>query len=170
MQHQLPIHLILQSQILPSLLYSDTEGKAACFAAPESFLHIMQKAPVFLGSLQDFPDMTMFPDIGGMIQHPYPYPPREHGTIALILDTGQQYQYHLKDLPQEAQERQKKISQLIEKMQSLPQEETFNVFVDCPEELKTMVQQLAEDYYQYHQHNTGNKPIPATADAFNAEE
>ena len=155
----LPIHLMLQSQLLSSLLYSDTEGKSVCFTASDSIHRITEKAPVFLGSLQDFPEATM------MIQHPYPYPPKEHGTTAIILDKNQQYQYYFKDLPLATQERQKAISQLIEEMQSIPQEETFSVFVDCPEELQAMVQQLAEDYYNHHHQK--QQSIPAMADVFN---
>ena len=161
--HHLPIHLMLQSQILSSLLYSDTEGKHKCFASPESVHHIVKKAPVFLGSLQDFPETIM------MVRHSHPYPPKEHGTAAVVLHQDHQYEYLINDLPPEAQERQKAISQLIEVMQSIPQQETVNVFTDSPEELRNMMQRLAEDYYAFHQvAQNSNKPLPTTVDAFNA--
>jgi len=151
-----PLHffVLLQSQMLLSLLYENT-----CMTMPESITHTT-KALVILGSLQDFPETTI------KVRHLYPYPPKEHGTTAFVLGK-EQYRYYIKDLSPDAQDRQKKISQLIETLQSLPQEETFNVFVDSPEELRTMVQRLAEDYYQHHQSQTPRKrAIPHTPNLF----
>src|SRR4051812_17383246 len=75
----LPFYLMLQSQILRSLYYTGN-GKSTCMAAPENILRIKKKPPVLLGSLQTSPNMTM------VVRHPYPYPPVEHGTTAIVLD------------------------------------------------------------------------------------
>lgn len=159
MEHHLPIYLMLQSQLLSSLLYSSAGREIACFTTPESIRHLPKKAPVLLGSLQETTTG---------VEHPHAYPPKEHGTVALILEKNEQHEYLINDLPPEAQERQKAISQLIDDMQSIPQQETFNVFIDSEtEELRNMMQQLAEDYYQYHQSQVQKKrAVPHSPNTF----
>jgi hypothetical protein len=129
--------------------------------AYDADLQAIEACPVILASTLSYPENVT------KVERRSPYPPPEHGTAAAISEQT----YHITDLPKEAQERQKQISKMLEHLPTQPTEtpESF-VYPACPEELKNMIQQLAQDYYQHHQHvNIDNKPIPSTVDAFNAE-
>jgi hypothetical protein len=136
----LAIHMMLQSQILESRLYSDIEGKNICFTTSANLKRIVE-FPVILGSIQGYPETVT------SVRHPSHYPPKEHGTIAIVIGQTDCI-YPIGSLPLKAQERQKKMSQLVEDAHNQAiNKEIFNVFIDASKELKTMVQQLTKDYY-----------------------
>jgi len=115
-----------------------SKGKTLIY---DSDLRAIEACPVILASTLSYPKNVL------KIERRSPYPPLEHGTAATVFKQA----YHITDLSKEAQERQKQISKMLEALPTQPIE-TPNSFVypTCPEELTNMIQQLAQDYYQYH--------------------
>jgi hypothetical protein len=153
-EHKLAIALMLRSQLRCCM--RNENGK---YCICEEDLQAISTCPIMLGSILDYP-----PDIESFKKNT-PVPPPEHGTAAIHAKDEKIYYIH--DLPEQAQERQKQISQMLAECPTEPTKRSDKlVWDDCPEELIIMIQQLAQDYYQYHlQHSQeGIQKRPSTID------
>src|SRR5205807_7266520 len=131
---------MLHSQYRPCLIHKE-DGKDIFLATPYD-IEALEKCPVHLASTLSYPEtMASFSTNRA-------YPPEEHGTIGIITSTEEWRYYTISMLPIEAQERQKQISQKLEELSALPTPSMTLVFEE--EEVRSMIQQLAQDYYQHH--------------------
>jgi hypothetical protein len=82
-------------------------------------------------------------------------PPAEHGTIGIVYSGETTYVYNISELPQDVQDRQKQLGQMLDeadkqhdnlKVRDYLSFHMFNKDV----EVRDMIQQLAQDYYQHH--------------------
>jgi hypothetical protein len=137
--------LLLLSQMRPCF-YIERDGISRYYATLAD-MQAFAQCPVFLVSLIKRED-----DIAS-IDLPHAVPPPEHGTGALILPSL--VSYTITDLPAPAQHLQRQISQrlteLAEQFASKCPEQIPVVHLAFPEEVQTMIQQLAREYYAHHQ-------------------
>ena len=129
------IAIMLRSQ----MRFCARRGKGDEFLVYHADIEAVNACPVVLASVFSYPSDVSW------IERRSPLPPPEHGTAALINNKI----YHISDLPEQAKERQKQIAQMITDMPTQPIEtpDTFE-YPTCSEELRAMIQQLAQDYYQ----------------------
>lgn len=74
----------------------------------------------------------------------------DYGTTAIATSLGGLWRsYNISQLPLEAQKRQKYIGEQLSTME-FTRESTYNGTLFSNGEINAMIQQLAEDYYQYH--------------------
>jgi hypothetical protein len=148
------VAVTLRSQLR---LCIQSKGKISAYDAD---LKAIEACPVILASSLSYPKNFT------RIERQSPYPPPEHGAAAAIFNQT----YHISELPEQEQERQKRIGRMLEALPTQPIEtpEGF-VYPTYPEELKNMIQQLAQDYYQHHQtviHTPGKRAIPHIPNLF----
>src|SRR5262249_11085582 len=80
-------------------------------------------------------------------------PPPTHGSVGIVVSPEKWDYYNLEVLPEEAQERQKRLGERLEELEKISRDiftRGIHIF-DKDTEVKDMIQQLAQDYYQYHQ-------------------
>lgn len=161
---------ILHSQLRTAFLIKnpDNDDKIDCFAYPED-IQMADKCPVLLASALKRPKEEKRIEIQRSL------PPAEHGTIGMIISREKQTAYNISELPPKSQELQKRISQMLE--EQTEQNATILgsegnplrlVFKEVGE-IQAMVQQLAQDYYQYHQNREQTpkkRAIPHTPNLF----
>lgn len=99
-------------------------------------------------------------------------PPAEHGTIGIVYSGETTYVYSISELPQDVQDRQKQLGQKLDEADkqhdSLRVRDylSFHIF-NKDVEVRDMIQQLAQDYYQHHQLQIQKKrAIPHTPNLF----
>jgi hypothetical protein len=127
--------VILHSQMRTCIKKDDV------FLVNEKDMEAIAECRTILASMLDYP-----PDVNIISRSSY-LPPPEHGTAALFDDKL----YYIADLPRHAQDRQKQISKMLADIPAAPIEagEYFE-YPECPQELREMIRQLAQDYHQYH--------------------
>lgn len=148
--------LMLHSQFRTYIQITDasTQRLEAALVHPED-IEAVEKCPVILASHLARPsNETSFTT-------DRVYPPKEHGTVGLVLSAqkedgvGEWVPYNIPDLPKAVQERQKQLSSKLEEVEAqsvhvaklgLPVTSFFN----SDTEVKAMIQQLAQDYYNHH--------------------
>jgi hypothetical protein len=137
------VAIMLRSQ----MRFCARTGRGDEFSVYHSDVEAINACPVMLVSVFSYPNDVSW------IERQSPLPPPEHGTAALINDKL----YNISDLPEQAQERQEQISQMITGMptQIIETPDAFEYqYPICTEELRAMMQQLAQDYYAFHQEAT----------------
>ena len=144
------IHLILQSRLLSSSLYTDHKERSFCTVSPNDMRTILE-TPVLLGSaLKRLKEERI-------IVQARSYPPTEHGTAAAIIGQDKQWHfYDIADLSQKAQKQQKQIGQILDKLAmkypELSAKAAATTALDEDlQELRAMMRELTLEYYQYHQ-------------------
>ena len=144
------IHLILQSRLLSSSLYTDHKERSFCTVSPTD-MRIILETPVLLGSaLKRLKEERV-------IVQARSYPPTEHGTAAAIIGQDKQWHfYDIADLSQKAQKQQKQIGQILDKLAMKQPELSAKTAATTAldedlQELRAMMQELTLEYYQYHQ-------------------
>jgi hypothetical protein len=129
-----------------------TEGHARerSLASPKN-LSALKKCPVILASTLERPGSeTAFATTWAL-------PPKQHGTVGIVVTSEGWHFYSIEALSKDVQERQKQISQKLEGLgtrfsdfELVQGYEETSIFAQDTE-LRDMLQQLAQDYYQYHQ-------------------
>jgi len=157
---------ILQSQFRPFKQTRDERAPEGGFylAYPKD-IEAIEKYPVLLTSTFTRPkDETLF-------RSSRIYPPTEHGTSGVVMNTEGWHYYTISDLPTEARERQKRLSQRLEELEAkdkvvtIIEQKPVHLF-NRDVEVQEMIQQLAQDYYNHHlQHSQeGAQRRPPTID------
>ena len=146
-----PQRLMLHSQFRIYATHVEEDQKIFHFAYPQDIQEI-EKFPIILASSLERPKEDTSFTSNRLL------PPAEHGTIGIVVSAEGLYYYTIDMLSKEAQERQKHISAILEELENYyageftgtledPETSMFNE----DEEVRDMIQQLAQDYYQYHQ-------------------
>jgi hypothetical protein len=152
--------LILHSQFRPfKLTIDEQDPEGGFYLAYPKDIEAIEKYPVLLtSSLTRAKDETLF-------RSNRIYPPKEHGTSGVVMNTEGWYYYKISDLPIAAQESQKRLSQKLEELEAkdkfvvLAEYEPVHLF-NRDVEVQKMIQQLAQDYYKHHEllQTKGNLP------------
>jgi len=164
--------LVLHSQFrLFVEITNETTQEIEAILAYKQDIEALEKCPIILASnLAHAKDETSFTT-------DRIYPPIEHGTIGLVMptkgwdDVREWCHYNISELPKEAQKRQIHISQRLEELErdsvhTARLGPLATPFFNDDMEVKAMIQQLAQDYYQYHlqQPQEGIQKRPLTID------
>lgn len=129
------------------------------FADPHDIAEV-EKCPVLLAS-----DLGVSDEL--VMESLHIYPPLEHGTVGIVPSGEGFCTYGISDLPQETQDRQKRLGQRIAEIEE--NDRDISDYLSIPlfskdVEVRDMIQQLAQDYYQYHLAREGNQKRPSTID------
>ncbi len=165
--------IMLHSQFRIYVTQVQEDYKETFYFVYSQDMQEIKKSPVILASSLDRPkEETSFTSNRF-------FPPAEHGTVGIVVSAGELYFYTISMLSKEAQERQKNISILLENLEKYYAGEFTGTFGDPDaalfnrdEEVRDMIQQLAQDYYQYHQIIIKAPPkraIPHTPNLFESD-
>jgi hypothetical protein len=160
LQQILMLHSQFRALITPT---NHTDGEPT-YAQSKDF-EALEECPVILTSTIPHPFFTH----ETQIETYRIYPPPTHGTASIVISKEKWYYYSLELLPEEAQERQKQLGQRIEELEASTKDkftQETHIF-DKDVEVKAMIQQLAQDYYQYHESLQKKNNLPHAVNPFN---
>lgn len=135
-EDQVFFSMLLFSQMRPCF-YIEQDGVSQYYAMSAD-IQALAQCPVFLASHIERENDILSTELS------HPIPPPEHGTGALIIPALTPYS--ITDLPARAQDLQRQLSQrLTELFQEIPA-----VHLAFSEEVRAMIQQLAQEYHMHH--------------------